>query len=114
MTAEPHTVAPETFAQELSARMLSCRELGHVWVPWSVEVVQERRRIGGYLRTMKCKQCRAERRQVLDSGAHVVSNSYTYPDGYLATNVERGVSRDVFRMEAISRWLDSHEAAVAS
>lgn len=105
------TVAPDTFAHELPARMLACRELGHVWVPWSVDVVRERRRIGGYLRIMKCKQCRAERRQVLDSRAHVVSNSYNYPDGYLAKNVQTGVSRDVFRMEAISRWLESHAAA---
>jgi len=103
------TVAPEAFASGLSNRVLSCRELGHVWVPWTVEVVKERRRVGGYLRIMKCRQCRAERHQVLDSRCGVVSNSYRYPDGYLAKNVEAGVTRDVFRLEAINRWLDSHE-----
>jgi hypothetical protein len=43
-----------------------------------------------------------------------LSNRYTYSDGYLSTNVDGRVDRAVFRMEAITRFLDSHQAAGAA
>lgn len=97
----------ERFAQTLSPRVLHCRELGHNWKPSTVRFDQERH---GYERTLRCANCRTERRQTLDARGHVVSNRYVYPEGYLtAGRVESGnISRDVFRMESINRWLESH------
>jgi hypothetical protein len=63
-----------------------------------------------YDRALVCRNCRTIRRQVLDSRGGVVSNSYKYQDGYLASRVEdrTGLSRDVFRMESLTRWLSTH------
>lgn len=108
-TDEPAAVSVETFAHGLSDKQLQCRELGHTWVQWSVQVITERRRVGGYERTMRCRACRTERRQLLDSGGHVVSNGYRYADGYLAANVQKGFTRDTFRLESVTRWLERHD-----
>jgi hypothetical protein len=107
------TITVETFAHTLSDKQLACRELGHVWRPWAVEVVREGRSLGGYVRIFKCNQCRTERRQVLDTSGHVVQNGYNYATGYLADHVERGFSRDTFRLEAVTRWLDRHPTSKA-
>lgn len=104
------TVTVDAFAHGLTDKQLACRELGHVWVQWDVEVIREGRRLGGYSRVMRCRQCRSERRQVLDSTGSVVSNGYRYANGYLADKVQRGFTRDVFRLESVARWLDSHQA----
>jgi hypothetical protein len=76
-----------------------------------VEVISGPRRktAAGYLRTMRCKSCRTERQQLLDSAGSVIRNGYKYRDGYLATEVETGTySRDTFRLESVTRWLDKH------
>lgn len=101
-------VPVETFAHDLNDKQLACRELGHVWRPAAVEVVREGRSLGGYVRTFRCSQCRTERRQTLDSHGGIVTNGYVYANGYLATKVEGGFTRDVFRLESIHRWLDRH------
>ena len=106
MDDETTFVSAETFAAGLSARMLHCRELGHNWAPLTVAWDKRAR---AYDRRLRCKICRVVRKQVLDSSGHVLANSYDYPKGYLATNVERGTfTRDVFRIESIHRWMDSH------
>lgn len=112
-TDESTDVVPvETFAHGLSEKHLACRTDQHVWRPSAVEVVREGRSLGGYVRIMRCSQCRTERRQVIDTHGDVLSNRYVYPDGYLAANVERGVRRSAFRLEWVTRWLDSHAEAI--
>jgi len=106
--AETESVPVETFAHDLNDKQLACRELGHVWRPASVEVVREGRSLGGYVRTFRCRQCRTERRQILDSRGGIVTNGYVYATGYLAKHVVGGFSRDVFRLESIHRWLERH------
>jgi hypothetical protein len=108
MADETTAIDVETFAHTLNDKQLRCRELGHVWVAWAVEVVREGRRVGGYSRVFKCRQCRSERHQTIDSRGHVVTNGYRYADGYLATMVRQGFTRDVFRLESVTRWLDAH------
>lgn len=115
MTSEDF-VSVETFAAGLNNRVLACRELHHLWVPWTVEVIHagtaKSLRVGGYVRVMRCRQCKTQRRQILDSSGHIVSNSYRYSDGYLASNVERGTyNRDAFRLEAITRFVEQHANA---
>jgi Ribonuclease G/E len=94
-----------SFAQSLSDKQLHCRELGHVWrdhtVAWDAKA-----RV--FDRALRCQSCGSIRRQVLDRRGHVVRNGYNYTEGYLATKVmnREGLSRDVFRLEALTRWLE--------
>lgn len=106
-------VRADVFAHELPDRMLACRELGHVWQPYRVDPVIERRKVRGYERVMKCKQCKTERVQLLDSRGAVMRNGYRYSTGYLADHVEKGFTRDTFRLESVTRWLDRHPPAEA-
>lgn len=93
----------EGFAATLPDKVLHCRELGHVWRPSTVSFDATAR---AYDRRLRCTSCRTERIQLLDSRGHVLRNSYKYPDGYLAKDVERvGQSRDVYRVEAVQRFL---------
>lgn len=98
-------VSVETFAAGLNGKQLHCRELGHVWAPLTVAWDAVAR---AYDRRLRCRNCRTIRKQVLDSSGHVLRNGYDYTDGYLASNVEKGqLSRDVFRLEALTRFLQS-------
>lgn len=103
----------ESFASSLSTKALHCRELGHEWRDFTVSYDAKSK---SYDRALSCRNCRTIRRQVLDRSGHVVTNSYKYPPGYLATTVEdrASLSRDVFRVEAITRWLSSHQVQAAS
>lgn len=108
-------VTAERFAHSLGDKVLACRELGHTWRPFAVEPVIERRAIRGFVRVMRCSQCRTERHQTLDGRGGIVDNRYRYPDGYLATNVEPGTyDRATFRLEAVTRWMERHETRKAS
>jgi hypothetical protein len=101
--ARGDTRTAEQFAATLPDKVLHCRELGHVWRPSTVTFDELAR---AYDRRLRCTSCRTERIQVLDSRGHVIQNSYKYPDGYLAKDVDRvGQSRDVYRVEAVVRFL---------
>lgn len=96
----------EQFAHSLNGKFLHCRELGHTWRPWTIESVKG----GGYVRQLRCGSCKTVRQQTLDSRGHVVTNSYKYAEGYTAHHLQRGTySRDVFRLEAITRFIESTE-----
>lgn len=102
------TVTPDVFAARLTDAALHCRELGHTWRPMTARWEPESR---SFHRRLRCSKCRTERVQLLSSRGHVVSNHYVYPDGYLAKNVEGGLTgrRDVYRLEAVIRSLDESE-----
>ena len=111
--ASDDIVSGEEFAKNLNARQLDCRELGHKWKPWTVNWDRKQR---CYDRRLRCSSCKTVRKQVLDSRGAVLKNSYEYPDGYLAgRDVRVGeLSREVFRLEAIVRYLNSHDEVKAS
>lgn len=95
------------FVGDLSDKQLHCRELGHTWKPLTVRWDRETE---AYDRRLRCSVCRTIRVQLLTSSGHVMTNRYEYVDGYLAKNVERGtLNRDIFRLEAILRFLHAHE-----
>lgn len=104
MTDEP-TVSIESFAHGLTESFLACRELGHVWQPFTASYDKGS---GAIDRKLRCRRCKTERVQVITMSGHVLSNHYRYSNGYQATNVESGVrySRDVFRIEAVTRFLE--------
>ena len=108
MSDEDYVYTHEAFAGRMTGKQLHCRELGHVWRPSTVESVPG----GGYVRTLRCSSCRTEREQVLDSSAVPLSNRYRYPDGYLAADVEPGLTRSVFRLEAVLRELGEVERRI--
>ena len=98
----------QDFAGDLSDKQLHCRELGHTWKPLTVFWDVDAR---AYDRRLRCSMCRTIRVQLLTETGHVHSNRYIYPDGYLATNVEAAsMRRDVFRLEAVTRFLSSPSA----
>ena len=110
--SEPKVRDAQTFAVDLPDKMLHCRELGHVWAALTASWDKSSRTFD---RSLKCRNCPTIRRQVLTERGHVVANSYRYPPGYLATEVQdrSQLSRDVFRLEAMNRWFAKHEGQVA-
>lgn len=100
------TISHDSFAAALSDRWLHCRELGHTWRAWGVSWEREAR---AYVRTIRCTQCKTERHMVVDSDGGIVSSHYTYPKGYVAQHVQKGLRRDVFRLEAINREIGKYE-----
>lgn len=101
---EDQQQTPEDFAHGLSARALHCRELGHTWRAWTVTYDRKAR---CYDRALRCSSCQSVRHELLDGSGAVLRSGYTYAKGYLATNVQAGtLSRSVFRMESITRFLE--------
>lgn len=94
------------FASGLSDKQLHCRELGHEWrhhtATWDTKAKV-------FDRALRCRNCGSVRRQVLNRSGHVIRNHYNYAEGYLVTKVlnRDGLSRDVFRLEALTRILDA-------
>lgn len=97
-------ISVESFAHGLTTNYLACRELGHVWKPWGATWDRVAR---AYDRRLRCSRCRTERVQLINDQGHVLTNRYNYSSGYEAKNVEKGVrvSRDIFRLEALTRFL---------
>jgi hypothetical protein len=110
---EPDLRDAPSFAQSLSDKQLHCRELGHEWRDHTVTWDQA---ASVFDRALRCRSCGTIRRQVLDRRGHVLRNGYTYADGYLAAKVQNrdGLNnRDVFRLEALTRWLEHNQAPKA-
>lgn len=107
------TLSGEEFAKTLNGRQLECRELGHKWRPWTVTWDAKAK---AYDRQLRCGSCKTIRKQLLDSRGGVLKNSYDYSDGYLAGSQVSGgaLSRDVFRLEAIVRFMSSVDEQKAS
>jgi len=104
---EPELRDAPSFAQSLNDKQLHCRELGHEWrdhtVTWDAKA-------SVFDRALRCRNCHTIRRQTLDRRGHVLRNGYQYTEGYLASKVvnREGLTRDVFRLEALTRWLESN------
>lgn len=103
-STEGDLISVETFAATLPEGYLACRELGHTWRPWRATWDAATR---AYERELRCPRCKTERRQLVSATGHAITNSYRYPEGYQAKHVahEVRVSRDVFRLEALTRYL---------
>jgi hypothetical protein len=100
----------DAFVAGLTDRVLHCRELGHVWKPLTARWDGD---ASCYDRRLRCNSCRTVRIQLLTRSGHPVSNRYVYPDGYLAKGTTHNANRDVFRIEAITRFLGTNDGKVA-
>lgn len=90
------------FAAHLSEALLQCRELGHLWSPWTASWSNTE---GCYHRTLRCDRCTTERSQTLSDKGTVLTNQYAYPEGYLHAGMGRiaGDGRDMLRLESVLR-----------
>jgi hypothetical protein len=104
--SEPQPPDLDAFVADLSDRVLHCRELGHVWKPMTARWDRE---ASCYDRRLRCTSCRTVRVQLLTGSGHAVSNRYIYPDGYLAKGSAHNLNRDAFRLEALTRFLQTTE-----
>ena len=93
-----------SFAAGLSESHLLCRELGHLWAPFTARLADG----GGFERVLRCQRCRTERWQLLNSRGGVVTNNYKYAEGYQHKGHGRivGDGRDALRLESLHRVMD--------
>jgi hypothetical protein len=103
---DPNIRDVPAFAHGLSDKQLHCRELGHEWRHHTAEYDPKAQIFD---RALRCRNCGTVRVQVLNRHGHVLRNGYKYTDGYLATKVmnREGLSRDVFRLEALTRIIET-------
>jgi hypothetical protein len=92
----------EVFAEGLSNQFLHCRELGHLWRPYSGGRYEEN---GGFSRILKCHRCKTKREQEIDNRGLILSNKYIYPEGYQVEGLGRivGEGRGVLRLQSMIR-----------
>lgn len=94
------------WANDLPAEFLLCRDLGHTWEPfrgWHDRKARE------YVQVLRCPRCRCERERHLDYSGRRISQSYTYPDAYLAPAGEgylSAESRADLRLVSLLRMID--------
>lgn len=102
----------ESFAAGLPKRFLLCRTLQHNWSPWTARLADG----GGFEQVLRCTRCHSERHQLLTPRGHVVSETRTYPDGYLHKGLGRiaGEGRDAIRLESITRQMGEPRIKEAS
>jgi hypothetical protein len=96
----------EEFAAKLSVSFLQCRELGHIWKPWTARFDEEH---NSFERALRCPRCKTERHETLSLRGAKLKNHYVYPDGYTTDGLGRivGEGRDALRVESITRTLTS-------
>ena len=95
----------DEWARSLPDSYLLCRDMGHVWRPYTARISPEG---GGYERTLRCSRCRTTREQRLSMGGVVLSGHYTYGEGYLAPKSVGFLSHDArsgLRLESTLRLI---------
>jgi hypothetical protein len=90
---------------------LECRDVGHLWRPWTAREVHDQQLGRHWERTLRCTRCRAARTQLLTAQGAIVSNRYTYPDDYLRKGLGRiaGEGRDALRAESLRRHTTAND-----
>ena len=87
-----------------TTNQLRCRDLLHSWKPYTATKEKF-----GFLRTLECERCSAEKVQKLDHKGYIMSTRMVYPDGYLRpsggrlTKDERAILR-VLNIERGNPW----------
>src|SRR5262245_32631592 len=95
----------DAFLERMTAGALDCRDMGHQWKPWGARWGGD---AAGCERVLACPRGKTGRVQEGSRAGHVLSNRYHYPDGYLTPSglpdSPGRVSRDLFRLESITRF----------
>jgi hypothetical protein len=98
------------WAGKLRGSFLACRDMGHVWHPFTARYVDADR---VYLRTLRCNRCKTERVQELSMTGLIFRSWYKYPDGYAApdgTGHLLAEDRGSLRAESIVRYIEREQA----
>lgn len=96
---------------KLRGAFLECRDMGHVWRPFTARFVDADR---VYLRTLRCQRCHTERVQELTMAGMIGRSWYKYADGYTAPEGVghlTGEDRGALRAESIVRFIDREQQA---
>jgi hypothetical protein len=110
LTAYATTKDVKTFASDLADELLNCRQFGHSWEPYTVELNGRL-----YEQVLRCKSCETERVLSINKRGQVLKSHYRYADGYVLEALGRivGDARAVLRVEGITRLLTAQEKASA-
>lgn len=106
---DEHEPSADEWAHDLPDRYLLCRDMGHVWRPYTARLVP-----GGYERTLRCSRCHTTRDQSISSGGIVLSGHYTYEPGYRAPASVGFLSKDArstLRLESTLRLISKEGEA---
>ena len=105
--ADPAAVG--RWAHQLVDEFLLCRDIGHLWRPFTARYDQQH---NAYDRTLRCARCTTERRQSLSLSGEVLSGSYVYAEGYVAPAGQgrlSGNARGALRIESVLRLIGRDE-----
>ena len=102
---ESDRVDPAHAIAGMSHRHLLCRDFGHSWRPYDVQVVPQRRH---YVETLLCTRCKTARRRLIDFDGAQLGSGYVYADGYLIHGMGRltGDDRNGLRLAALRSVMD--------
>lgn len=101
------------WASALDHRFLMCRTLRHVWAPTRVLTERDGRHLV-FTQVLTCSRCETERLWKIDDRGHVVSSSYSYPDGFTAPAGSGFLDEDGradLRLLAVTRLADAQAVA---
>lgn len=98
--ADVHEV--KAFAESLPDKYLECREMNHIWKPFTGRYIE-----GGILRILKCPRCKTEKHQEITLSGALMRSWYKHPEGYLHEGLGRiaGNGRDALRVESLARFM---------
>ena len=98
--------AAQEAAEHLKPQHLECREMGHIWRPWSVRWVPDHLTLE---RILRCTRCRSKKKQEVDRNGTLISRGgYEYADGY-SLDIGRiaGGAKDALRLVSILRQVET-------
>lgn len=105
--ADPSAVS--SWSHHLPDDFLLCRDLGHLWRPFTARYNPE---VHAYERTMRCGRCKTDREQTLSLRGEVLRGHYTYTEGYQAPAGQgrlTGDARGALRIESVTRLIGHDE-----
>lgn len=110
MTAYATSKDVKTFSASLADELLNCRQFGHSWKPYTVEMNGRL-----YEQVLRCASCETERVLSINKRGQVLKSHYRYTEGYVLEALGRivGDARAVLRVEGITRLLTAQEKTVA-
>lgn len=85
----------------LRPEFVTCRDLGHVWEPFTARWFARDR---FYVQTLKCPRCGTERTRELNEYGHPNGQHYTYQEGYQmpkGTGYLTSTDRDKLRLRSV-------------
>jgi|SRR6476620_563991 len=89
------------FIRTLPDNYLQCRRFGHSWRHLTAERVGR----GAFVQELVCRECTAQKTEIIDSSGDLISASLHYPEGYLSKGMGYSVraQKGTLRLETLDR-----------